>query len=153
MRIERILSMEKVHMRRSGKAACLFFIILLLSLAFTACSKTRNDQIVCLNVDQSWFCDFSISDNAVRISCVVYLENRSNDIVEIKLCGYFPEDNAANLLAQEKLYASLPGERSDAIIPVEPGGKAYSVEFVGDFAGHPIKHDRNLPTMEVEIIQ
>ena len=146
--IEQVPLTKNVCIKKQITVILLLFI-LLFSFAFTACSKNDSEQNISLNVDKSWFNTFSISGDAVTISCVVYLENSSDDIVYIELHGYFPEDYASNLLAQEELIASLPGEQSNTIIPVEPGGKAYSVEFVGKFAGNYMKHDRRLPKIEI----
>lgn len=99
--------------------------------------------------EDSYFGDFEISGDTVKISCNLCINNTRNDIELVYIIADFSAD--AGLVAQSPVMASKPGAPKDTVFQILQGENHYSVEFIAPYGGTPTKHDRLLPPITLRL--
>lgn len=99
--------------------------------------------------EDSYFGDFEISGDTVKISCNLCINNTRNDIELVYIIGDFSAD--AGLVAQSPVMASKPGAPKDTVFQILQGENHYSVEFIAPYGGTPTKNDRLLPPITLRL--
>lgn len=126
-------------------------IIIIFSVAIVGVLWFSDDtkENVYINESESYFNDFKVEGDKVHIICDITIENISNKDSKIKLKASFPDD-VNSLLKQEELYGiNIANQAGKFSIPAN-SQKMIQVDFIGDFAGTNVKHDRLLPKIAIE---
>ena len=131
------------------KKSCVLLCLILIAVVLCSCSKNRNDvsppQDLVVAQDRSWFDDFAITGETVRIACHVCIVNQSNETKNVCLTGDFSKDQKNGFIKEKKLIAQqeqIPGQIQFELMP---GENEFDVLFVGTSAGSDQKANRLLP--------
>ena len=135
------------------KTTRVFLCLVLISVLLSSCSqngsKAHSPQAYAVDLDQSWFNDFSISDGTVRMECHVCILNQTSETKNACLTGDFSEDQKNGFIKENKLIAQqeqIPGQIQFELIP---GENEFDVLFVGTSADSDQKANRLLPAIEI----
>ena len=135
------------------KTTRVFLCLVLISVLLSSCSqngsKAHSPQAYAVDLDQSWFNVFSISDGTVRIKCHVCILNQTSETKNACLTGDFSEDQKNGFIKENKLIAQqeqIPGQIQFELIP---GENEFDVLFVGTSADSDQKANRLLPAIEI----
>lgn len=137
-------------MRCFRKIFALTYIILF-ALFLVSCADSSEEKDVRILLEESWFDDFSVEDDIVRIKCVLTIENKEDCAMTANIIGNFQEDVATGLLIEDTLHAVLQNDESDTSIQILPGKQEYQVVFNGTFGGTELKANRLLPDIRIVI--
>jgi hypothetical protein len=99
---------------------------------------------------ESWFNDFEVQGEQVRLRCHLVLCNDGEKPQTVHLVGVFRED-AGKLLRYARLYAAHPEDEDSFDFVLMHGKNVCDVVFVGEHGLENVKQNRLLP--EIEIIR
>ena len=99
---------------------------------------------------ESWFNDFEVQGEQVRLRCHLVLCNDGEKPQTVHLVGVFRED-AGKLLRYARLNAAHPEDEDSFDFVLMPGKNVCDVVFVGEHGLENVKQNRLLP--EIEIIR
>lgn len=137
-------------MKKTVHSIILILVGISLFLSFTSCKA--NDTIF-LEESKSYFSDFQVEGNQVKIKCYITLTNNFDVEKTVHLSAKLPEDVTIGLLKQEKVAAlNEDGSQTAFLLPAN-SSKSFDVVFVGEFAGTNRKHDKLLPEIIIEIAE
>ena len=136
------------------KSIVIVFTFLSIFVLLNACENSQppSSSLITIDKSKSFFSDFEIRDDKVYILCNVVIKNTFSIEKEIKLNAIFNDDKESGLL-KEALLAGYKDDFETDIFCVNSGETIIKVFFVGDWGGNRIKHDRNLPDINITIIQ
>ncbi|HBL84644.1 MAG: hypothetical protein A2Y17_10950 [Clostridiales bacterium GWF2_38_85] len=107
---------------------------------------------VSINRDDSFFWDFDIVDNQVQIQCFVTLINNTDTDKTVTITGHFPDDVENGLLKEADLTAvDENGETAKFVVSAD-SEQPFEVIFIGQCGGGNTKHDKNLPDIDITVI-
>lgn len=107
-----------------------------------------------LQIDKSSsnFHDFYVEDYTVFIRCDVTITNSGKDDATFELYANFPDDVELGLLKEERLQAYSENDGNSTQFEIDAAEiRVFSVLFVGEYGGTYLKHDRNLPEIEIVV--
>lgn len=122
-------------------------LCLLLLFSLTACGKDP----VYLDEERSWFNDYSISGETVIFRCYLTIENSTSSPQTVSVTGHFREDMKSGMIKEEYLIASDFEDPECTTFLLEPGTNSFDVVFIGTANGYPMKQNRLLPEISIEI--
>ena len=99
---------------------------------------------------ESWFNDFEVQGEQVRLRCHLVLCNEGEKPQTVHLVGVFRED-AGKLLRYARLNAAHPEDEDSFDFVLMPGKNVCDVVFIGEHGLENVKQNRLLP--EIEIIR
>lgn len=105
--------------------------------------------------DSSWFSDYEIRGETVRLTCELTLENHTDGPLSGCLLAWFTgdvgtlvrENRLPGFLASEAEAENPTSQTAPGVLEFQPGKTTIRVVFVGTFAGDPRKQDRLLPQL------
>lgn len=125
-------------------------VVAALSIIVISIVKNNDIQKVVLVKDESYYSDFSVENNTVRIYCKVVLINNSDSVQSFKIMASFESDKG-KLIKSSELFGTDNSTGKDTFT-LNPGEKGnFNVVFQDEFAGTNQKHDRNLPEIEIQL--
>lgn len=128
-------------------------LLLLLVVLLCACAGTEESEgEVRIDKEQSWFSHFTVEGNRVTIKCKIFIENPTDDDVELILIGVFQDEYEAGLLKERQLVGVLEKCPEDVILTVPPGGTCFDVDFRGTYGGLFQKQNRLLPEIKLILL-
>ncbi len=139
------------------KTIVILVSLMLFAASVSGCARTGEPQKITVIEDRSYFEDFEISGNNVRIYCHYVVKNNTSEQLKFKIKGNFKADVKGGLLKEATLYAASMdfGVHGSAEFEftIGPGGeRELEVVFIGEAGGSEAKHDRLLPKTEIEYI-
>ena len=127
----------------------LFTVGLFCGIATRTSRKNRQTNPVRINYKKSFFQDFTVEDNIVKIKCNIYIYNISEQDKKFYIRATSSED-VGKLLNNEDLRVSEDGEEKVFELKANESN-TIDVIFEGEFGGINQKVDRLLPN-NIEII-
>ena len=127
----------------------LFTVGLFCGIATGTSRKNRQTNPVRINYKKSFFQDFTVEDNIVKIKCNIYIYNISEQDKKFYIRATSSED-VGKLLNNEDLRVSEDGEEKVFELKANESN-TIDVIFEGEFGGINQKVDRLLPN-NIEII-
>ena len=117
-------------------------------LGFEVFNNTVDEQVglIVLNRDKSYFKDFSVADNKVKIKCNLTIENNSDEVIKFYIRAYSKEDVKTGLLKSPNLKI-IDQENKEVEFCIKPHNELSDIEviFEGEFDENSQKADRDLP--------
>jgi hypothetical protein len=102
------------------------------------------EQDVSLIQEDSYFNDFSVSDNMVHMECYLTINNSTKKEVSVKINASSDEDVAGGLLKSANMNGFDETLSSDTFV-LSSGENSITVIFIGKFGGKKQKQNRLLP--------
>ena len=110
-------------------------------------------NIIKINYEASFFHEFYVQDNTVKIRCELSIYNSSEKDIKFYIKAKFLED-VNKLLSQENLIIKDENEKEKIFELKANQTKKFEVLFCGEYGGTYQKNDRNLPdVITFEIIR
>lgn len=128
----------------------MLFVMVVATVLLCAYVKINKHDVRILE-QESWFDTFYVKNDQVFIECSVTIQNRSHRDAYVKLSAELEADAKHGLLKS----AVIPGfskKGKDHFLIKADSQKEYAVVFVGDFAGNPVKQNRDLPPIDMYMI-
>lgn len=117
-------------------------------LGFEVFNNIVDEQVglIVLNRDKSYFKEFSVEDNKVKIKCNLTIENNSDEVIKFYIRAYSKEDVKTGLLKSPNLKIK-DQENKEVEFCIKPHNELYDIEvvFEGKFDKNSQKADRDLP--------
>lgn len=130
----------------------LTILLTVVTFALVSLVSCADTESVCVDKGASFFSDYSVDGNEVKIKCHVTLKNLSDSTQTVNLSAKLPEDVAGGLLVSEDVYAlNDDGSLTKYVVPPN-SSIVVEVVFTGNFAGTNIKNDKRLPRITVTIV-
>ena len=122
------------------------------NLLFSLGLKEKENKILEIIEEKSFFNDFKVIDEKVLIECKITIKNNSDKNLSFKINAVFEDDVNLGLLK----YKTLEGYKNDLINNIFTISANEIIEycqiiFIGESAGNYQKANRNLPK-EINII-
>ena len=126
--------------------------IILLVLVIGGYFLLHNRSSIVVDEDKSFFSDYYVEENIVKIKCYVTIKNTFHHTVKYELVAESPIDYERGLLAAPKLYVEgANGEKKQYTISQDSEDSFYVI-FTGEFGGLNEKQDRLLPDIKIIVI-
>lgn len=128
------------------------FILIIMSVFIVLCfhKKEEKDTNIIILDEKSYFNDYIVENDTVKINCVITLENKSDIEKTVKIIADFEEEVDLGLLKKANLTAYFLLEKSEELIlPPHSTRKYLDVVFTGEYGGKTKMKNRNLPKLEV----
>lgn len=117
-------------------------------LGFEVFNNIVDEQVglIVLNRDKSYFKEFSVEDNNVKIKCNLTIENNSDEVIKFYIRAYSKEDVTTGLLKSPNLKIK-DQENNEVEFGIKPHDELNDIEvvFEGEFDKNIQKADRDLP--------
>jgi len=127
----------------SLKKAILFFVAITVIISLLSCGMKEDIEI------NGIFHEFTVENNRVYFRCELIIYNNTDSLKLVELYADLPEDKDI-LIKQDRIIAVFQNNVINTTFVLQPGKNTFEeVVFVGDFAGTEIKHDRNLPQIDI----
>ena len=112
----------------------------------------RNWPCITIDEDKSFFSDYYVEENIVKIKCYVTIKNTFHHTVKYELVAESQIDYERGLLAAPELYVedANGGEKQYTIS--QNSEDSFYVIFTGEFGGTNEKQDRLLPDIKIIVI-
>jgi hypothetical protein len=128
------------------KMRIIYIVLLLGCNIFYSCISNKNNVLLELIKEDSFFNDFEVIGDKVFIKCIITVKNNTENNIQYKINAIFEDDVRIGLLKNEKLEGYAEDLMSNVfIISASETIKYQTVIFVGEFAGNYRKYNRELP--------
>ena len=135
------------------KHRMIFFIFLVMGVAIVLlcmCKKVNEDEVKLLK-SESFFDKFDVKGDQVYLKCYLMIQNNSGEDKYVHLSANMEED-AANGLLKSPIVSGADKNGSDSFLIKADSTKGYSVIFIGEYGGTLQKLNRNLPPIEIKVV-
>lgn len=122
-----------------------FSLLFVVILFFSACEQKNNNQDYSIDLNNSYYIDYSIEEDIVVVKCHYVIINNTLSTKTIQLFGDFQKDHDLGLVSETQLFARKNPVNEDYFFEVMPGKNEWDVFFVGTYGGQNKKSDRLLP--------
>lgn len=146
-----MFSFYKHHTRivmKIKKAFILVAALLIVGGVYMGEMRKKGDVVI-LN-KKSYFNNYVIENNLVKIRCVVTIDNKSKKEKTVKVVADLKDEVNIGLLKQGELTGYFTKTESDSItIPPFSSLNYIDVEFTGEYGGVSKMKSRNLPKLHI----
>ncbi len=142
--------MKKYDIRDSLSRLMLFIMAVSTVLLCAYISSNKNE--IRILERESFFDTFYVKDNQVFIECYVTIQNRSHHDEYVKLSANLKADAKHGLL-KSSVVPGFHKKGSDRFLIKANSKKEYNVVFIGEFAGNPVKQNRELPPIDLTVVR
>ena len=131
----------------------ILFLLPLICMLVIGCNKNDKESKEPLSIikNDSTFIDFEVKNNKVYLYCDIKVRNTCEVEKQFYVVGNF-KDDYGTLLFDSELTACNLNEDSTVFSIKGKSDEYFSIVFIGDFAEVEQKHDRNLPPMQIVIV-
>lgn len=125
---------------------------LVFCLMLSSCADMDNGKGVVLVEKDSFFSDFSIEDNEVKLYCHIVVNNQFGTKKFARFQGDFKNDVRGGLVVDQILTAYDPEDPNISQFVLQPGINSIDIVFVGEHGCSNVKQNRLLPPIYVVLM-
>lgn len=138
-------------MKKSTILHIIVFPILIMMLMIGCYTENRQGSKTTVTTSKETLHDFQIEQNKVRFECELTVSNSADHEVAFEIIGVFSDDQKNGLILESELTAVDP-ETASSLFRLDGNAESrIKVEFIGSFAGNPVKQDRNPPEIRIQV--